>query len=95
MLARSYLKILPARDFRDGTKHGHFGEMTTFVGFENDPHKAQISSLGIETKTLDVGFYSHSHVDPLWSYGLSGDYNITERNFASDHFMIGGVFVLK
>ena len=100
---QDYLKILPARDFRDGTKYGHFGEATTFVGFENDPHKAHISFYNeahisfftIETKTLDVGFYSHRHVDPLWSYSISGDYNITERNFASDHFMIGGVFILK
>ncbi len=92
---QDYLKILPARDFRDGTKYGHFGESTTFVGFKNDPHKAQISSSTIETKTLDVGFYSPSLIDSLWSYGISGDYNIKERNFASDHFMIGGVFVLK
>jgi endonuclease/exonuclease/phosphatase family metal-dependent hydrolase len=60
----------------------------------------------IAASTIDVGYSSKKHLSTLASYTLTGEFspdtcqllvegaigNLVERNFASDHFYIGGIF---
>jgi len=99
-------------DFRDGTSMGHFGESTTFVGFENDNAKTLLKDGIFETEVMDLGFYNKQKVTALMSYCWPFEYDVDDdknkvllplgmpiknpekRQFASDHFLFGGSFLL-